>query len=332
MTLYTEITPRTNLRSAAGMLERAAVVQVLQHTATMQKMPKNKSQTLKFRRFNNLSPLTSNLVEGVTPSPTPFTVTDITATLYEYGQVVTFTDVIEDTHEDPVVSQLTDLVGENVGRTNEALDWAVVRAGSSVVYANGTQRTDVNTPISLGKVRSAVRTLDTQKARKFNQVITPGLEYATRGIEASWIAVCHTSMSSDIRNLPGFIPTVQYGQRKMICEDELGAVENIRFLVSADLSVIADGGGAKAGSGTTMVSTAGTSADIYPVVIFGRDSWARVELAGYGSVEADIIPAGRKDKSDPLGQRGSVSSKWWHTAVRLNESWMIRIECAATSL
>jgi N4-gp56 family major capsid protein len=332
MTLYTEISPRTNVYAAREMLKRAGVVQILKYTATPKEMPKNKGQVMKFRRFNNLSAITTPLVEGVTPSPTPFTVTDVTATLSQYGQIVQFTDHIEDTHEDPVVRELSDLVGENVGRSLEAFDWAVVRAGSSVAYTNGTQRTDVNTPISLAKIRSAVRTLERQKGRKFNQILAPGVEFATRGIESSWIAVCHTDVASDIRNLPGFIPTVQYGSRKTICDEEIGAVENIRFLLSADLGVIVDGGGTKAGSGTTMVSTAGTSADIYPVVIFAKDAWARVILAGFGSVDAHIIPAGMRVKGDELGQRGSVSSKFWHTAVRLNESWMIRIECAATAL
>ncbi len=332
MTLYTEISPRTNVLASREMLKRASVTQVLKYTATPKEMPKNKGQVMKFRRFNNLSALSTPLVEGVTPSPTPFTVTDVTATLQQYGQIVQFTDHIEDTHEDPVVRELTELVGENVGRSNEALDWAVVRAGSSIAYTNGTQRTDVNTPISLAKIRSAVRTLERQKGRRFTMILAPGIEFATRAVESCWIAVCHTDVASDIRNLPGFLPTVQYGSRKTICDEEIGAVENIRFILSADLDVLEDAGGTKAGSGTTMVSTLGTSADVYPVVIFAKDAWARVILAGYGSVDAHIIPAGQRVKGDELGQRGSVSSKFWHTAVRLNESWMIRIECAATAL
>ena len=92
---------------------------------------------------------TTPLVEGVTPSATQFSYEDVSATLLQYGQIVEITDVIEDTHEDPVLNDATVQAGENIGRTMEALDWGILRAGTNVFYANGTQRTDVNTPISL---------------------------------------------------------------------------------------------------------------------------------------------------------------------------------------
>jgi len=102
MTNYTDISPRTNTYVEAKMLKHAGPVQVLQHTALMKTMPKNKTQTVTFRRYNPLTAATTPLVEGVTPSASTFTKTDIAATLKQYGQILAFTDVIEDTHEDPV--------------------------------------------------------------------------------------------------------------------------------------------------------------------------------------------------------------------------------------
>jgi N4-gp56 family major capsid protein len=168
---------------------------------------------------------------------------------------------------------------------------------------------------------------------KFREVIAPGPNYATRAIEACWIAIGHVDLDSDIRNLPGFIPCAQYGSRQMICPEEIGAVEDVRFVLSADLDVLEDAGGAKAGSGTTMVSTTGTSADVYPLVIFGKEAWGRVSLEmDSESVEPSIISAQTKTKDDPLGQRGVLGWKTWHVAKILNDAWMTRIECAATAL
>ena len=93
-----------------------------------------------------------------------------------------------------------------------------------------------------------------------------------------------------------------------------------------------DAGGAKAGSGTTMVSTTGTSADIYPMLFFGKEAYGTVPLRGQGAVEPTVLRPGVKDKADPLGQRGYVGWKTWFTAVILNQVWMARLECGVTAL
>lgn len=334
MTNYTDITPRTNTYIEAQMLRYAGPVQVLQHTALMKRMPKNKTQTITFRRPRVFDPATTPMVEGITPPATAFGYDDIAATLQQYGQVVEFTDVIEMTHEDPVVNDMARQAGDNIGRTIEALDWAVVRAGTNVAYANGSVRTDVNTPVTLNLVRSMTRTLKRNKASKFREVVASGPNYATRAIEASWIAVGHVDLDSDIRNLPGFIPCAQYGSRNMICAEEIGAVEDVRFILSSDLDVFENGGGAFSGSGTAMVTTSGTSADVYPLVVFGKDAWGRVSLEmDSESIKPTIIPANsRPEKSDVLGQRGYVGWKTWHVAKILNNAWMVRGEVAATAL
>lgn len=49
-------------------------------------MPGNKTQSMKFRRYNSLGLRTTALTEGVTPASDKMTATDITATLYQYGK------------------------------------------------------------------------------------------------------------------------------------------------------------------------------------------------------------------------------------------------------
>ena len=236
--------------------------------------------------------------------------------------------MIEDLHEDPVGKDAAEQAGQNIGRSVEQLDYGIVRAGTNVFYSNGTARTDVNTPITLAKQRAVTRALKAQKAMKHTSILNSSLKFATRAIEASFIAVAHTDMESDIRNLPGFIPVAQYGQRSPVSEHEIGVCEDVRYILSPDLEPFEDGGGAKG----SMVSTAGTSADVYPVLYFGKDSWGRVALRGQGSVSPSIIPVGQKTKDDPLGQRGYVGWKTWHAALILNQLWMARLEVAATNL
>jgi N4-gp56 family major capsid protein len=322
------ISPRTNVYAERQMLKHAKPVMVLEKLGLTKPMPKNKTDTIKFRRPRVFTAATTPLIEGVTPTETQFSYEDVSATLRQYGQVVVITDKIEDLHEDPVLNDASVQAGENIGRTIEALNYGVVRAGTSVYYANGTARTDVNTPISLGKQRAVLRSLKALKAQKITRSLSPSSDYGTRAVEAAYVAVAHTDVESDIRNMPGFKTVSEYGTRSPISEYEIGSVEDVRYLLSPDLNPFLDAGGAKG----TMVSTGGTNADVYPIIYFGQDAWGMVALRGQGAVSPSIIPVGQKTKDDPLGQRGYVGWKTYHAALILNQAWMARLEVAVTSL
>lgn len=332
-TRYTDagVSPRTNVYAERQMLKHAGPVRILDKIGMTKTLPQNKTQTMKFRRPRVFTAATTPLVEGVTPSATQFRYEDVEVTLRQYGQVVQITDVIEDTSEDPVLNDATQQAGENIGRTMEALDWGVLRAGTNVFYANGTQRTDVNTPVSLTKIRAVIRGLKAQKAMKITNILDSSVDYATRAVEAAFVAVHHTNVEQDIRNIPGFLPVAQYGQRKTISEYEIGSVEDVRFVCSPDLDPFTDAGGAYGGSGTSMVTTAGTSADVYPILFFGKEAFATVALRGQGSVSPTVLRP-KPNHADPLGQLGYIGWKTWHACVILNQVWMARLEVAVTAL
>ncbi|KQT54637.1 N4-gp56 family major capsid protein [Aureimonas sp. Leaf454] len=323
------ISQRTNVFAEREMLKHAEPVTILEKTGPLIKpMPKNKSMTIKFRRPVPFAAATTQLSEGVTPASRAFTYEDVSATLAQYGEVAVITDVIEDTHEDPVLKDITMMLGENIGRTKEALNYATLRAGTNVFYANGAARASVNTPISLAKQRAVLRGLKNQKATKITNVLDGSPNYRTKPVEAAFIAVGHTDLENDIRGLAGFVPCAEYGRRQMICEQEIGSVEDVRYVLSPDLNPFLDAGSAKG----SMVSTTGVNADVYPVLFFGREAWAMVPLRGQGAVEPSIISAGTKTKDDPLGQRGYAGWKMWHVALILNQLWMARLEVATTAL
>lgn len=322
------ISQRTNVWAAREMLSHAMPVIVLDKFGQTKPMPKNKSVNIKFRRPKVFEAVTTPLVEGVTPSVTAFAYEDVSATLRQYGQVVGITDVIQDTHEDPVLQDMTQICGENVGRTTEKLTYGVVKAGTNVFYANGSARNAVNTTVTLTKQRAVTRALKAQKAKKLTRILDASRNYATRPIEAAYIAVGHSDLDSDLRNLPGFIPCAEYANRKPVCEEEIGSVEEVRYVTSSDLDAFADAGG----TAGDMVSTSGTSADVYPILFFGKEAYGTVPLRGQGAISPVIIPVSTRDKSDPLGQRGYVGWKMWWTAVILNQLWMARLEVGATDL
>lgn len=326
------VSQRTNVWAERQMLKQASAIRILDQFGLAKSVPKNKGVNVKYRRPRVFTAATTPLVEGITPSASTFGYDDVSVALKQYGMLAETTDVIEDTHEDPVLNDMSEQAGENLGRTAEALDWGILQAGTNVFYANGTGRTAVNTPISLQKQRAVIRGLKAQKAAKISKVLDGSVNFKTRPVEAAYVAVCHTDVEQDIRGISGFTPVAEYGSRQAINEYELGSVEDVRYVASPDLTPIVDAGGAKGGSGTNMVSTAGTSADVYPVLVIGKDAYGIVALRGAGAIEPTILRPGVKDKSDPLGQRGYVGWLMWHAAVILNQLWMARLEVAVTDL
>ena len=329
MTAYGDVSPRVGIIAISQFLKHAEHPIVFNKLGQIERVPKNKGQTIKWRRWVPFDPITTPLTEGVTPSSQKLAVVDVTAALGQYGNWSEITDVIQDTHEDPILQGMMQIHGQQASESFETLTYLTLRAGTNVVYANGSARNAVNTKVSLGKVRSAVRTLNKNKCRKKSTILAPSVNYKTQAIEAAYVAVCHTDLEPDIRDLPGFVPVSQYGSRQTICPQEFGSVENERFITTTIATPFADAGGL---DGDTVLSTTGTNADVYPILIFGEDAYGTVALKGKDAAEILVRNPGKPEKGNELGQTGSVGWKGWHVAARLNEAWMVRLEVAATLL
>lgn len=327
-TTYGDIGQRTAGYATADMLRHAEPFLVLSKMGMTKPMPKNKAEKIIFRRPVPLAAAITPVTEGVTPSAQRISYEDVEVTLKQYGRPIEITDKVTDLSEDPVMQTATMLAGEQAGSTIEQVLYGVLKAGTNVVYANGASRSAVNTAITLNKQRAVTRALSAQKARKITRILNSTPAYAVQPIGAAYVAVGHTDCDADIRNLAGFVPVEKYGQRQLVSEHEIGSVESVRYVLSPDLASIPDAGGAKG----SMVSTSGTSADVYPILYLGQDCFGQVPLKGMESITPYVLQPGKPSKSDPMAQVGYVSWKTWYAAVILNDLWMCRLEVAVTAL
>ncbi len=333
---YGDISQRTAVHAMLDMLDHARPVNVLAQFGRTKAIPRNKAETVKWRRRIPFDAATTPLAEGVTPTARAIRFEDVSVSMLQWGELVVITDKVHDLGEDPVLKEATEECGENAGRTLEQIIYGVVKGGTSVFYANGANRAAVNTPISLNRQRQVTRQLKDMKAKKFTKILSGSVNINTTPIEAAYIAVGHTNLEADIRNLAGFVPTAEYGTRTLISEHEIGSVEDVRYVLSPDLEGWANAGG----SAGSMLSTGGSNADVYPILYFGEEAFGctplKNQMGGDGKSNMAITPTvinpDTRSKSDPLGQRGYVGWKAWFNAVRLNETWMVRAEVAASSL
>lgn len=324
LTVYGDITPRTAAYVAVELLKRAMPYLCLEKFGQAKSLPANKTQSMKFRRYNSLGLRTTALTEGVTPNSDKLTATDITATLSQYGGLIEITDIIADTHEDPVLQEAVAVAGEQAAKTVETLRYNVLKACTNVFYANSVAaRTSIATAITRADQRKVVRALERQEAQFLTQIVKSTPSFNTESILPAYVGVTHVDLTSDIRGLTGFTSVADYGKISA-WETEIGACEDCRYIKSTIFSPYAGGGA----STTTLLATGGI-ADVYPVMYFGKDAYGLIALKGKYAITPIVInPV--PSKSDPLGQRGSVSWKTMQTTVILNDAWMAVLEVGAT--
>lgn len=342
MLQYGDISPAVAAYSIVRMLNRAMPYLQLEKFGQTYPLPTNSTQTAKFRRYflsgatgtagsgsgNYFYPVaTTPLVEGVTPSGNTLSNQDYSVTLAQYGDFITITDVIMDTHTDNVLQQATDILGEQAALTVETLRFNVLKAGTNVFYANnvGGRSSVVAAPV-LADQRRVTTALNRQNAKKITSVVGSTADYNTKSVEAAYMCVVHPDLETDIRTMTGFKPVADYGPHTSPMEGEIGSVEQVRYLSSTVMAPFADAGGAKG----TLRSTSGTNADVYPMLYFGRDAFGIVPLKGKSSMTPMVVNP-KPAPGDPLAQRGTVGWKLWTATVILQDAFMARLEAGATA-
>ena len=89
--------------------------------------------------------------------------------------------------------------------------------------------------------------------------------------------------------------------------------------------------GASIASLKLVTNASNNTVQVYPVVIFSADCIGCVSLSGYDAVIPKVVMP-QPAVTDPLGQSGSVGWKSWYACQILNEDWLYRIECGASTI
>lgn len=346
-TTYGDITPAVAAWAVVRMLTRAMPFLVIEKFGQTYPLPSNSTQVAKFRRYflsgstgsagtgsgDYYIPLaTTPLVEGVTPDGRQLANQDYTVTLQQYGDYVTITDVVEATHPDNILAEATDTLGEQAALTVETLRFNVLKAGTNVFYANSVAgRSTVASVITRADQRRVTTQLNRQNAKKHTRVVASSAQYNTKSVEPAYVALVHPDLESDIRDMTGFKAVADYGPHTSPWENEIGSVEQVRYLSSTVFEPFAGTGVATASAPTLRHQDAGTGdkVDVYPVLYVARDAYGIVPLKGHSSMTPMVVNP-KPAAGDPLGQRGTVGWKLWTATVILQEAFMVRLEVGAT--
>lgn len=328
-----DISYRTAGYVSGMMLKRGQPLIIISRLGQNKPLPANSGKTIKFRGYLSLPNDSKPLTEGVTPAASQPTFRDVEATIVQFGDWIELTDVLSDTHEDPLWPEFTDILGEQAAQMLERVCINELLGGTNVYYSGvtggipATSRGGVNAPLTLSLQRRVVRGLKRQLAQPITRVVTASPAFNTSPVAPAYVAVCHTDIESDIRNMPGFVPVEKYASYKPL-EGEIGSVEGVRYLATTLLDPWLSAGAAPQ-AGTPVESSDGACADVYPILFFGKDAFGVTPFAGKQTIQPMVLNPNTPRGGDPLGQRGSISWKAYRTAVILYDFWMARVEVAA---
>lgn len=322
------ITDQVGIKASVKTLYEARKRMLFYRFGMEEDMAKNSSTTLNFRRWMNIAPVTAPIQGSTTPDPATQSYKDVTSTLRQYGIWVPQPKYISDTISDPVLTRAINALGYNMRSCYETIAFNTLRMGTSVFYADGTllaDRSSVGTgagkgAITLNLIRSVVEYFEGRNVEPITELIQAKTLVATEPVEEAYIFVMHSDLARSIRDLPGFEPASKYPDQKSVLPLELGRVENARF-VRHNFCVPWKGAGA---AELTVKNTAG-NADVYPVLVFGKEAFGCSKLKG-SEFNKVLVANAEVTAQDPLGQRGTAGWSGWNAYKILENDYMTRLE------
>lgn len=271
-------------------------------------IPANGGKTIEFRQYSPLPEMTTPLTEGITPAGQSMTVTNLTATVAQYGGYVTLSDMLLMTAIDKNLVQATKLIASQAGRTLDTITREVLNAGTVVQYAQGgTSRaalayTDENTNnnLTVDDVKKAVRYLEAHDAPKIN---------------GYYVGIIHPNCKYDLMNDPKWLNPHEYVDTKHVYQNEIGEIYGVRFVQSSRAKVFTGAGA--------------SSVDVYSTLILADEAYGVTEVSG-GGLQHIVKQLGSGGTSDALDQRATCGWKATKVAKILIPQYIVRIESTAT--
>lgn len=264
-------------------------------------IPANGGKTIEFRKFAPLAKATTPLTEGVTPDGKSLSVSTITATVNQYGDFVTQTDVLELTSLDNTILEATKLLGRQAGITLDTIVRDVLNSGTNVTYCpkvtNGAETAVTS--------RSALDATSQLTVKVIQQVVAKLRGQNAPTIGGKYVAIIHPYVAYDLMRDPEWIDAHKYANPTNLYEGEIGEIAGVRFVQTTEAKVY-DGG-------------------VFSTLFLADGAYGVTEITG-GGLQTIVKQKGSAGTADPLDQRSSVGWKAIKTAEILIENYLVRVE------
>ena len=265
-------------------------------------IPANGGKTIEFRKFAPLAKATTPLTEGVTPDGKSLSVSTITATVAQYGDFVTQTDVLELTSLDNTILEATKLLGRQAGLTLDTIVRNVLQSGTNVTYCPKIAADGTETAVTS---RSALDDTCQLTVDVIQQVVAKLRAQNAPTIGGKYVAIIHPFVAYDIMRDKEWIEAHKYSNPTPLFEGEIGEIAGVRFVQTTEAKIYEGG--------------------VFGSLFLGEGAYGVTEITG-GGLQTIVKQKGSAGTADPLDQRSSVGWKAIKTAELLIPNYIVRVE------
>lgn len=280
------------------LLDEAQAALVHDQFAQKRPIPKNGGKTIEFRKFASLPKATTPLTEGVTPDGKSLNVTAVTATVAQYGDYITQSDVLELTSIDNTIVEATKILGRQAGLTLDTVTRNVLQSGTNVTYCPKSSGDEVTSRAGLDATCQLTVKVVQQVVAKLKGQNAPT-------INGKYVAIIHPYVAYSLMRDPEWIDAHKYAQPDNLFTGEIGEIAGVRFVETTEAKVYQGG--------------------VFGTLIMGANAYGVTEITG-GGLQTIIKQKGSAGTADPLDQRSSIGWKAIKTAELLIPNYLVRVE------
>ena len=279
-------------------------------------IPKNGGKTIEFRKFTALPKATTPLTEGVTPDGRSLSVTSQTATVSQYGDYVTLSDMLEMTAIDNTIVETLSLIGSHAGRTLHTVTREKLAAGTNVMY----QPTPGSTGETAVTSRAGLTAKNVLTVKEVFRAAAALKAANAKPIIVDFVAIIHPYVAYDLMMEAGdqWTDIQKYQHPENIYNGEIGKIGGVRFVQTTE---------AKIWKGTADNCADGVA--VFGTLFIAANAYGKTSVNG-GGLETIVKQKGSGGTSDPLDQRSTIGWKAVKTAEILTEEYMIRVESGSS--
>ena len=279
-------------------------------------IPKNGGKTIEFRKFTALPKATTPLTEGVTPDGRSLSVTSQTATVSQYGDYVTLSDMLEMTAIDNTIVETLSLIGSQAGRTLDTVTREKLAAGTNVMY----QPTPGSTGETAVTSRAGLTAKNVLTVKEVFRAAAALKAANAKPINGDFVAIIHPYVAYDLMMEAGdqWVDIQKYQHPENIYNGEIGKIGGVRFVQTTE---------AKIWKGTADNCADGVA--VFGTLFIAANAYGKTSVNG-GGLETIVKQKGSGGTSDPLDQRSTIGWKAVKTAEILTEEYMIRVESGSS--
>lgn len=275
-------------------------------------IPARGGKSIEFRRFERITVTAGSytLTEGSNPTETQATISNVAATISQYGQYSKLSDLLETQAFDPVVAEYIDAFGEAMAEGLDIVARDSLSAATNAQYAgaatvvgtSGAGAVGSGNYMSAAEVREAVRTLRRNGAKK---------------VENRYICFLHPDNTKDLFEDPDIVDSFQQaaarGGDNPMFTGVLGDWAGVRFVETNNLRV--------------RSSYGMSGADVYEVFVFGQQYYGVSELSANS---ARTIIHSKEIEGGPLEMYSTVGWKAALATAVLNNNFGVLVYCASS--